>query len=129
MLDYVSKFREQLHKACSAAKEALMNAQLSIRSHFDRKSILHDFKDGDQVLVLLPVVGSALSACFSGPYEVLRKLSNTDYVILIPDRQKKSCVCHVNMLMAYHAQEHSLRDDAKVNQPRSHKYTCYCAGL
>ncbi len=97
-----------------------MNAQLSIRSHFDRKSILHDFKDGDQVLVLLPVVGSALSACFSGPYEVLRKLSNTDYVILIPDRQKKSCVCHVNMLMAYHAQEHSLRDDAKVNQPRSH---------
>ncbi len=57
------------------------------------------------MLVLLPIVGSALSARFSGPYEVLRKLSNTDYVICTPDRKRKSRVCHVNMLKAFHSRE------------------------
>ncbi len=117
VLDYVSKFRERLHQACSAAKEALRNAQFTMKSHFDRKSVLRDFKEGDQLLVLLPVVGSALSARFSGPYEVLKKLSNTDYVIRTPDRRKKSRVCHVNMLKAFHAREPSLKDVAKVKQP------------
>ncbi len=58
------------------------------------------------MLVLLPVVGSALSARFSGPYEVLRKCSYTDYVVRT-DRKTKSCVCHVNMLKAYHIRESS----------------------
>ncbi len=117
VLDYVSKFRERLHQACSAAKEALMNAQFTMKCHFDRKAVLRDFKEGSQVLVLLPVVGSALSARFSGPYEVLKKLSNTDYVIRTPDRRKKSRVCHVNMLKAFHTREPSVKDVAKVKQP------------
>ncbi len=45
-----------------------------MKCHFDCKSVLRDFKEGAQVLVLLPVVGSALSARFSGPYEVLKKI-------------------------------------------------------
>ncbi len=36
------------------------------------------------------MVGSALSARFSGPYEVLSKLSDTDYVIRTPDRKRMS---------------------------------------
>ncbi len=83
VLDYVSKFREQLHQACSAAKGALMNAQFTMKS----QSVLHDFKEGAQVLVLLPVVVSAVLARL-GQYEVLKKLSNTDYVIRTPDRRK-----------------------------------------
>ncbi len=67
------------------------------------------------MLVLLPVLGSALSARFSGPYEVLRKMSDTDYVIRTPDRRKKSRVCHVNMLKAYLVRE-SLQDVPKENE-------------
>ncbi len=75
-----------------------------------------------KVLVLLPIVGSALSARFSGPYEVLRKLSNTDYVICTPDRKRKFCVCHVNMLKAFHTRESPrievpLAEDAAVPVP------------
>lgn len=36
---------------------------------------------------------------------MLRKLSDTDYVICTPDRRKKSRVCHINMLKAYHVRE------------------------
>ncbi|XP_067261173.1 uncharacterized protein [Chanodichthys erythropterus] len=102
VLDYVSKFRERLHKACSTAKESLLSAQVAMKRQFDRKTVQRHFKEGDQVLVLLPVVGSVLSARFSGPYEVIKKLSNTDYLIRTPERRKKSRVCHVNMLKEYH---------------------------
>ncbi|XP_026119724.1 uncharacterized protein LOC113098887 [Carassius auratus] len=115
VLDYVSKFREQLHKACTMARESLLKAQVAMKNKFDRKTVQRHFKEGDQVLVLLPVFGSALSARFSGPYEVIRKMSDTDYVIGTPDRRKKSRVCHVNMLKAYHVRE-SSQDVLKVNE-------------
>ncbi|XP_073768826.1 uncharacterized protein [Danio rerio] len=118
VLDYVSRFRERLHNACSAAKEALVSAQITMKSHFDRKTVVRDFKEGDKVLVLLPVVGSSLSSRFSGPYEVIKKLSCTDYVIGTPDRRKKTRVCHVNMLKTYHVRETS-NNEAKLDQPLS----------
>ncbi len=99
VLEYVSKFRERLHHACPMAKESLLKAQVTMKDQFDRKAVSRHFTEGDQVLVFLPVVGSTLSARFSGPYEVMKKLSDTDYVIRTPDHRKKSCVCHVNMLI------------------------------
>uniref|UniRef100_A0A8C1RAG5 Integrase catalytic domain-containing protein n=1 Tax=Cyprinus carpio TaxID=7962 RepID=A0A8C1RAG5_CYPCA len=105
VIDYVSKFRERMHKACSVARESLELAQKKMKCRYDRKSVPRTFNKGDQVLVLLPMVGSALSARFSGPYEVVRKISNTDYVIGTPDRKRKTRVCHVNMLKTFHNRE------------------------
>ncbi len=62
-----------------------------MKCRFDRKSVRRCFKEGDQVLVLLPMVGSALSARFSGPYEVLRKLSDTDYMIFLTEKGCLGC--------------------------------------
>lgn len=76
-----------------------------MKCRYDRKSVQRTFNKGDQVLVLLPMVGSALSARFSGPYEVVRKISNTDYVIGTPDRKRKTRVWHVNMLKTFHNRE------------------------
>ncbi|XP_039460221.1 uncharacterized protein LOC120435199 [Oreochromis aureus] len=53
------------------------------------------------------LVGKAQEAKFSGPYVVERKLSETDYVVLTPDRKKKSRVCHINMLKEYVGRERS----------------------
>lgn len=78
-----------------------------MKKRFDKKTLSHTFKPGDHVLVLLPVIGSSVQATFSGPYEVEQKLSDTDYVIKMSDREKKSCVCHVNMLKQYSARENS----------------------
>jgi hypothetical protein len=60
------------------------------------------------VLVLLPVQGSALTAKFSGPYVVERKLSETDYIIRTPDRRRKTRLCHVNMLKFFHSRDGDL---------------------
>lgn len=109
VLDYVSKFRERLHEALSFAHKSLTVAQGSMKRRHDKTAVIRTFQSGDQVLVLLPVPGSTLSARFAGPYVVVRKLNNTDYVIRTPDRKRQTRVCHVNMLKRYYE-----RDDSSV---------------
>lgn len=74
-----------------------------MKCRFDRKAVKRDFSVGGRVLVLLPLAGNALSAKFAGPYDVKERLNDTNYVISTPDRKRKSRICHVNMLKAYHA--------------------------
>lgn len=52
-------------------------------------------------MVLLPVVGSALSARFAGSYVVEEQINDTNYCLNTPDRKRKKRVCHINMLKGY----------------------------
>ena len=58
LLDYVSKFRDKLKKACELAQQNLKNSQSKIKMLYDRKSQNRVFKPGAKVLVLLPVQGN-----------------------------------------------------------------------
>lgn len=117
VLDYVSQMRERLHDACAVAQETMSNSQQRMKLQYDRKAVSRDWKPGDQVLVLLPIPGSALSARFSGPYVIERKISETDYVVKTPDRRRSSRVCHVNMLKTYHVRETHPNSSHKAVQP------------
>lgn len=76
-----------------------------MKHHYDKKSVSRVFQTGEKVLVLLPLPGSSLQSHFSGPYTVERKISDTNYVVLTPDRKRKSRVCHINMLKRYFSRE------------------------
>lgn len=101
VLDHVSEFRERLHQLWKLAKASLDSAQNQMKDRYDRKAVQRSFQPGDQVLVLLPDVGSVLHAKFAGPYEVKEKISDTDYVVNTPDCRRKTRLCHINMLKAY----------------------------
>lgn len=101
ILDYVSTFREHLHKVWEVARKHLSATQAKMKSRYDKKSVARSFQPGDSVLVLLPVPSSPMHARFSGPYVIEKKLSDTNYAVLTPDRRRKSRVCHINMLKAY----------------------------
>ncbi len=73
VLEYVSRFRERLQESCTLAREALSKAQGKMKAHYDKGAVNRSFAVGNQVLVLLPVPGSALSVRFSGPYDILEK--------------------------------------------------------
>ena len=103
--EYVTKLKDRLQRACSLARDALTSTQVKMKQHYDQRAVAHLFQRGDQVLILLPVSGSSLSAKFSGPYVVEKKLNETNYVIKTPDRRRRTRVCHVNMLKRYHTQE------------------------
>ena len=112
VLDYVCAFRERMHKAWDFARQNLSDSQDRMKSWYDRKSKERHFKAGDEVLVLLPVVGHSLQARFSGPYTIAEKVGEVDYVVKTPDRQKKKRLCHVNMLKPY-----VRREDGITGQP------------
>lgn len=105
VLDYVSKFRERLYNACSQARESLSKVQGEMKLRYDKKAVSRCFAVGDRVLVLLPIPGSTLSARFSGPYEILERKSETDYIVKTPDRKRQKRLCHINMLKAYYSRE------------------------
>ena len=63
------------------------------------------FSVGDEVLVLVPVETSALSAKFEGPFKILKKLSECNFLISTPDKRKSRKVIHVNRMKKFTRQE------------------------
>ena len=102
LLDYVSRFRERLFKVCEMAHENLKSAQIKMKNYYDKGTIPRTFCPGDKVLVLLPISGHPLQARYHGPYEVVKKVNDLNYVVKTPDRRKATQLCHINMIKAYH---------------------------
>lgn len=67
----------------------------------DKKAKTRTFQPGDEVLLFIPLLGQPLSAKFSGPYRVVKKVSETDYLIHTPDRRKSQQLCHINIMKPY----------------------------
>ena len=102
VLKYVATFKDRLFRAGQIAKRNLQESQSKIKVWYDRKAKSRCFEPGDRVLVLFPVVGNPLQAKYSGPYKVVKKISDTNYLVKTPGRRKETQVCHINMLKAYH---------------------------
>ena len=102
VLKYVATFKDRLFRAGKMAKRNLQESQSKMKVWYDRKAKSRCFEPGDRVLVLFPVVGNPLQAKYSGPYKVVKKISDTNYLVKTPGRRKETQVCHINMLKAYH---------------------------
>ncbi len=81
LLDYVNGFRHRLYLAGKLARENLGKAQLKKKTWFDRRSECFKFSPGDQVLMLLPVTGLSFLARFAGPYSVIKRVSDQNYIV------------------------------------------------
>ena len=102
VLKNVATFKDRLFRAGQIAKINLQESQSKMKVWYDRKAKSRCFEPGDRVLVLFPVVGNPLQAKYTGPYKVVKKISDTNYLVKTPDRRKETQVCHINMLKAYH---------------------------
>ena len=80
LLDYVCNFKERLSKACELAHKHFQATQADMKAEYDRCTEARSFKPGDKVLVLLPLQSDPLSAKFSGPYTIEKKLNEVNYV-------------------------------------------------
>jgi len=94
----IGQFSQRLARVCEIAKEYLGEVQCKMKTRFDGKTKVRNFKPGDKVYVLFPFSGSPLQAKFKGPYIVKRKVSDENYIVCTPDRQKDVQKCHVNMM-------------------------------
>ena len=101
VLKYVATFKDRLFRAGQMAKRNLQESQSKMNVWYNRKAKSRCFEYWC-VLVLFPVVGNPLQAKYSGPYKVVKKISDTNYLVKTPGRRKETQVCHTNMLKAYH---------------------------
>ena len=90
LADYVYGFRLRLFLAWRLATEHLCEAQTKMKRLYDRKAVARAFSPGDQVLALLPILGSHLE-----PNTLvlsllgLTKISESNYVVSTPERRRK----------------------------------------
>ena len=111
LLNYVNGFRHRLYAAGELAKEKMECAQGKMKKLYDRRTEQRVFSPGDRVLALLPITGSPFQAKFKGPYTVVKKISDLNYLISTPQRRKSTQLCHVNLLKPYHARASESPED------------------
>jgi len=105
VLTRVSDVHDILSRANDLALQKLKESQGKMKTWYARKARTQTFHPGDQVLVLLPLLGSPLQARYCGPYTIEKKTSEYNHVISTPDRRKMKWLGHVNMLKPYHSKD------------------------
>lgn len=68
---------------------------------YDRKVQDVSYDVGEQVLLLLPLIGKPLQDKYCRSYTVEKRLGEVYYLISTPDRRKSESTVHVNLLYKY----------------------------
>ena len=108
LIDYVNGFKHRLYTAGELAKQMLASSQKKMKKRYDRRAELRELSVGDRVLALCPLVSSPFQAKFMGPYTVVKRVSDQNYLLSTPGRRKSVKLFHVNLLKPYHAYPSSL---------------------
>lgn len=95
---YVVDLRRRLENTCRLAKEELQKAKLVQKKHYDMKTRPRRLAVGDKVLLLLPSDNNKLILTWKGPFTVLERKNDVDYVI---DLGTRTSLFHVNLLKKY----------------------------
>ena len=90
VLKYVAIFKDTLFRVGQMAKRNLLDSQGKMNIWHNRKTKSRCFEPGDRVLVLFPVVGNPLQVKYSGPYKMVKKISDTNYLVRTPGRCKET---------------------------------------
>ena len=110
VIKYVTDMNEKLLRVRELAQQHLLKSQDAMKERYDVDALKRDFKPGDKVLVLLPMEKQPWTAKFQGPYEILKRKSDLNYIIKTPDRRKQTQLCHINMLKLFVSREQNPID-------------------
>lgn len=102
VLEFVLQARERLQTMTEIANEKERKAKGKQKLHFDKKAKMRTMQSGDKALVLLPTATSKLLAQWKGPYKVIEKVGDVNYIIEINRKRK---LFHINMLKQWYERE------------------------
>nr|XP_037287184.1 uncharacterized protein LOC119180146 [Rhipicephalus microplus] len=95
---HMMELRQRLERTCALAHEELMKAKKLQKGYYDKKARQRELVPGDQVLVLLPADANKLVLSWKGPFPVIEKRSELDYLVNLGH---KVTLFHINMLKKY----------------------------
>ncbi|XP_076041903.1 uncharacterized protein LOC143025779 [Oratosquilla oratoria] len=102
LFEYVSKLKENLDVVHRFAQCNLKLSQEKMKENYDKDAVERNFEVGDEVLLFLPVRKCPLQARYKGPFRVIGKRGDLNYVISTPDHRKTKRLVHVNLIKKYH---------------------------
>ena len=102
VLSYVMLMRDRMSAMSDHVQENLKSAGARQKKWYDKNARDRSFQAGEQVPVLLPTSSSKLTAQWQGPYQVVSRVGNVNYLVHMPDHGKKKRVLHINMLQKWH---------------------------
>src|SRR6218665_2978246 len=82
--EYVDDLRNRLQETCHLAQENLKQASDKYKLYFDKHAKPRKFEPEDKVLLLLPTDSNKLQMQWKGPFQVLKRFGEADYVIQLP---------------------------------------------
>ena len=59
----------------------------------------------DQVFILPPTTANKLAAEWQGPYRIIKRVGEVDYMVHMHDRKRRNGLFHVNMLRKWQMHE------------------------
>ena len=89
---------DSVESTCKLAHDKLRKAQGNQHKWFNKKAKAKHLKEGDQVLLLLPTKLNKLEMQWQGPFDIIKKVRENDYVINLDGQHK---MFHANMLRKY----------------------------
>ena len=106
--DYLLDIKQKLQTACVYATNKSECGKEKAKNYYDRSATTKDFRVGDHVLILKPQLLNKLDLRWAGPYEIVKKIGDLDYIIKTGDSTK---VVHINRMMLYHHRQNP--DDSR----------------
>jgi len=85
---------------------------------YDRRAHKRSFSPGDEVLVLLPILGHPLQARYSGPYVIEDKVNDLNFVVQIPEQWVVPYKCAKSILYIVHPKCLQIRTCDSICQSR-----------
>ncbi|GFU79865.1 hypothetical protein TNCV_577451 [Trichonephila clavipes] len=107
VVDYVFELINRMKRCQELAILHMEDAKQKQKLWYDRRTVKRQFQLGELVLVIAPSRPNKLSVQWIGPGEIVQQLSETNYVVKFPEKDKTH-VYHVNMLKPYHPREENI---------------------
>lgn len=101
VVEYILDLLQRLQDTREIAESNMREAQKRAKVYYDRNARPRVYKEGSKVLVLRPTRANKLQVHWDGPFTVLRKLSDTTYMIEFRGKKKEVRTYHTNLMKPY----------------------------
>ena len=98
LLQYYDTLRDRIQTCLKLAHDNAETKQVKYKKQYDKQSQHRTLEVNDLVLVTLPTTNCKLTAKQEGPYRIIKKVSDTNYVVM---RNGKQSRFHINMLRKF----------------------------
>ena len=85
-----------INNALDLTKQQQELAHAKENLQYNRNARAVTYVPGQQVLILLPVLGQPLAVKYQGPFTIVKQTSEVDYLVHLPDKRKEHKMVHTN---------------------------------